>query len=179
MPDEKIEFLIAHGAGDKSHSNAELLSHLTGTRDLLASWGARPEVCDAGLFHSVYGTEAFESTLALQQRDRVASLIGQEAEVLAYLFCGMIKPTFLLNLDRTDRLYFCDRFTGKWIFPEHRQFADLCDIFAANWLEQRPRFPAEFQNADRAHFEKMLAWLLPKAREAICDAYGLRCQLQG
>jgi len=34
------------------HTERALLDHLLGTRQLLVEWGARPAVCDAGLFHS-------------------------------------------------------------------------------------------------------------------------------
>jgi hypothetical protein len=37
------------------HSDRGLLDHLFGTRQLLVEWEARAALCDAGLFHSVYG----------------------------------------------------------------------------------------------------------------------------
>ena len=43
------------GAHTNSHSRRTLLDHLLGTHDLLVEWENEPDVCVAGLFHSIYG----------------------------------------------------------------------------------------------------------------------------
>jgi hypothetical protein len=53
----RIQFREAAGIGRMKHSERGLLQHLLGTHALLGDWGARTALCDAGLFHSVYGTE--------------------------------------------------------------------------------------------------------------------------
>ena len=61
--EKAIAYLRSRGAAETSHSNRMLLKHLIGTWEQLAIWGARRTLCDAGLFHSVYGTEHFEPRL--------------------------------------------------------------------------------------------------------------------
>ena len=100
---EVIAFLTAHGAGAAGHSYRVLLDHLRGTRALLSQWGAREAVQDAGLFHSVYGTETYRHvTLPLDLRGQVRALIGEEAEGLAYVFGAMTKESFLENEGVTE-----------------------------------------------------------------------------
>jgi|AntAceMinimDraft_12_1070368.scaffolds.fasta_scaffold373654_1 hypothetical protein len=41
--------------------NGALDAHLAGVRRVLHAWGAGDDVCDAGLFHSIYGTEGFQA----------------------------------------------------------------------------------------------------------------------
>ena len=87
------------------HSDRGLFDHLLGTRQLLVDWGARPALCDAGLFHSIYSTEHYEQTaVALTRRDEVRQLIGEEAESLVWLFCMMRRETFSWTLERTEAL---------------------------------------------------------------------------
>ncbi len=81
---ERIRFLREAKTERMPHSERALLDHLLGTRQLLVEWGARPAVCDAGLFHSVYGTEHYElQAVPLAMRAEVQHVIGQEAESLA------------------------------------------------------------------------------------------------
>src|SRR5262249_51404868 len=93
--DEKIAFLVAHHAESLGHLQASLLEHLMGTAALLGAWGADQTLCDAGLFHSVYGTESYGAVLIpLALRPAVCRLIGEDAEHTAYLFGVMSKSTF-------------------------------------------------------------------------------------
>lgn len=66
------------------HSNTTLFDHLYKTYKILKSHGCTEDVCLAGLYHSVYGTE-FYSRLQLE-RDEVKSIIGEKAEQLVYEF---------------------------------------------------------------------------------------------
>ncbi len=63
MTDAKIKFLVEHNAIGASHSDSTLLNHLAGTRSLLEAWELPQEVCDAGLYHAVYGTESYSKNL--------------------------------------------------------------------------------------------------------------------
>ena len=48
------------------------------------------EVCLAGLFHSIYGTEGFQGLiLGLEQRADVAEIIGERAERCVFFNCVM------------------------------------------------------------------------------------------
>lgn len=99
-----VKFLRAMGAARIAHSGRDLLSHLCGTYDLLKSSGEREAVCVGGLFHSVYGTNAFDQVLIHPHyRPAVRQLIGDEAEGLAYRFCTIDRPWCFLSGDNSDR----------------------------------------------------------------------------
>jgi hypothetical protein len=76
----RLELLRALGFAALEHdSHVPFLAYLCGTRRLLAAWGARPAICDAGLFQSVYGTEYVEPDRTAD-RDDVIAVIGAHAE---------------------------------------------------------------------------------------------------
>ena len=58
--DDRLRLLRRLGFDTLEHdSHVPFLAHLVGTARVLRSWGSRPALCDAGLFHSAYGTEYF------------------------------------------------------------------------------------------------------------------------
>ena len=137
---DAIAFLINHGAHTSGHSGRGLLDHLQGTRALLVKWGAEDTTCDAGLFHSVYGTESYRHvTLPLDLRRSVAALIGTEAETLAYVFGAKTKESFMANADRDDSFTIHDRFAQIDIPLAPEQFRALSEVFVANTVEQAPQ----------------------------------------
>ena len=84
----------SHLQEDGTMSDGSFLEHLTGVEEDLAAWSCAPEVCLAGLFHSIYGTESFQAfSLPLDpdgaNRERVRELIGSRAEYLAFINCTM------------------------------------------------------------------------------------------
>jgi hypothetical protein len=88
--ENRLRFLRKASTEQMPHSDRGLFDHLLGTRRLLVEWEARPALCDAGLFHSVYSTERYElKAIPLSMRDEVRQLIGDEAESLVWLFCMM------------------------------------------------------------------------------------------
>ena len=91
----KIDFLESIGCGETMHSGRTLLEHLIGTYKILDEGFAPLYVCDAGLFHSVYGTAYFKpKTISLDNRDIVKDIIGEEAENLVFMFCVISPPRF-------------------------------------------------------------------------------------
>lgn len=110
-----------------AHSGRTLYDHLAGTFDLLHRWQMVQPVQLCGLFHSVYGTNAFQGAVLDRTKDAerhlLASLIGERAEHLVYLFGTIARPGILLQpsddskLDRWDRI-------------------DLLQVEVANLLEQ-------------------------------------------
>src|SRR5688500_4710344 len=99
--ERRLEFLRKANADGMPHTDGALLDHLLRTRQLLVEWEARPALCDAGLFHSVYGTEYYElKAVPLSMRQEVQQLIGEEAESLVWLFCTMRRETLLDNVKR-------------------------------------------------------------------------------
>jgi hypothetical protein len=179
---QKLSWLLEHGARSASHTGGDLLAHLRGTRDLLRRWGASEEVCNAGLFHSVYGTAAYgDALVGLESRPAVRTLLGEKAESLVYLFAAIPKASLRACLRLgPDAVYAVeDRFVRARVQVEAAQFRDLCDLTAANWLEQRDRYPAEFADSDRDLFESMAPYLLPEAQAELSRVYACSPQSAG
>lgn len=171
--DAHVRFLEAHGAATLAHTDTGLLSHLLGVHALLAAWGARPPVRDAGLFHSVYGTESYgAAALPLSLRGEVRARIGADAERLAWLFGVLGKASLYANLGRPGPAWVEDRVTGARIDLDGADLSDLCDLTVANWLEQRPRARPEHRFLRREELAAMRVHLLPAARAALDAAYG-------
>lgn len=169
---DKIAFLEGHGVGELAHSDAVLLDHLRGVHDLLERWGCRPALCDAGLFHSAYGTEIFPTgAVPTDLRPVVRELIGAEAETLAYLF-GSVTRTSLFDAAYEGAPFLLDSRDGECVAVTDEQYADLAALTVANWLEQRPRFPAESQFSRAREFDAMRRYLPATVRGALEQAYG-------
>ncbi|MEK9696028.1 MAG: TIGR02466 family protein [Candidatus Poseidoniales archaeon] len=113
------KFTFVEQICDSPHGKRKLSDHLLGVYKLLEGDGASQEVCDAGLFHSIYGTEVYRHK-TLTSRDIVRSIIGDEAENLAHMFCE-------LKLPREKAIYEIGD-------PKIR--SQLLDIHEANEIEQ-------------------------------------------
>jgi hypothetical protein len=87
----KIKFLQEAGTESMPHKNQSLFEHLVGVRDKLKNMGAPDHVQDAGLFHSIYGTDSYKNQTTNDRR-KVKDLIGERAELLVYMFCTMPRP---------------------------------------------------------------------------------------
>jgi hypothetical protein len=168
---DKLAFLREIGTGEIRHIRVPLYEHLVATRDLLAGWGAEPALCDAALFHSVYGTEELDPRLdrppvAAGERDRVRALIGAPAERRVWLFA---------NIDRTR---FVDWLAdgGRGAPPLRRGRApetlsaserrDLANLIVANALEQLPRRHRRHRRRTR-ELIRLRSELLPGALDAL------------
>jgi hypothetical protein len=128
----------------------------------------RPALCEAGLFHSVYGTEHYlPAAFPSEMRAEVSELIGEEAEGLAWLFCVMERETFDRNLGRTDGLCIRERRTGEWLPLTPGQFADLVTLSFANTLEAMPRLPWAVRRSCRTYLAGLRGAAPPAARHAL------------
>src|SRR5207302_2297190 len=109
------DFLVALGIDRVNHTTKSYLAHLVGLYRLMEARGCTEELCRAGMFHSIYGTQKFQGfKLPLEQRAEVRALIGERAERLAYLNCAMYRPSFDEALERNEEPYrFTDRITGE------------------------------------------------------------------
>jgi hypothetical protein len=140
---------------------------LLGTRQLLLEWGARPAICDAGLFHSVYGTEHYQpAAIPLSMRAEVRQLIGGEAESLAWLFCTMRRETFDQNLGREAGFSVQQRLTGEWLPLTTTQFHDLVTMTFANTLEALPRLSLSVRRACRGYLRPFCCLAISGAQDA-------------
>jgi hypothetical protein len=131
--------LIEFGTQDISHSQRKLLNHLEGTYHLLEKWRNPKHVCDAGMFHSIYGTVYFGSvTIDPSHRDRVRFLIHSDAERLAYLFCAINRQELFEQSEFSAPYFVTDRFNKDKIKVSAREFEQLFEIEIANFIEQVP-----------------------------------------
>jgi hypothetical protein len=135
----RIDMLRALGFAELEHdSHVPFLSHLVGTRRLLASWSEREALCDAGLFHSVYGTEYFEPDRTPERADVVA-IIGAEAERIAWLWCAIRRDTIDVATGAVHLRH--DNIVEPLTSLEVR---DLATLWAADTVEQIKRMePSE------------------------------------
>ncbi len=171
--ESKIEFLLSRRAHRVPHLAGSLLDHLLGTHALLHAWTERVAVCDAGLFHSVYGTESFPHTaVPLHLRARVTAVIGPEAERLAYLFGAMARASLYDASRLGGAAPLRHRLTGQRLDARASEIVDLYHLTAANWLEQRPHVPRRARQHRRDDYLHMRRHLRPSARAAVDTAYG-------
>ena len=94
-------FLLGQGIEEMEHTGKTYLGHLIAVHRMMEEQACSTDACRAGLFHSIYGTEAFQRfQLPLNRRAEVRDLIGERAERLAYLNCAMDRASFDAALQR-------------------------------------------------------------------------------
>jgi hypothetical protein len=163
--ERKIDFLRS-SLPDVTHaSSVPFLDHLIGVRQVLAGWQARPSLCDAGLFHSVYGTQYFRPGRPLD-RDEVRGWIGDEAESVAWLWCFADRHTLGANGARDRDLWLRHRDGDERIPIDRQQLEDLANLWAADAFEQADRLADDEMGFARGLVE-LHALQLPAAAEAL------------
>jgi hypothetical protein len=106
------------------------------------AWKQHQHVVLAGLFHSVYSTEAFgQGLLQLSDRDAVRSVIGERAERLVYAFCAIHRATFIDAVEQWNgegrrKLGLRDRYTGDVLDLSAGDVGDVLILLMANEAEQ-------------------------------------------
>lgn len=136
-----IDFLRNLGTEDVPHSGDKgFLAHLIGVFRDLDAWGCDQDVCRAGLFHSIYGTELFRRfSLPLDRREDVRALIGERAERLAFANCLMDRSSFDALLESDGPYCLRNRETGEIIELSREDYDDLVRVHLCDWLEQVAR----------------------------------------
>jgi hypothetical protein len=136
-----VDFLRGLGTEDVQHSGDKgFLAHLVGVFRDLESWGASQDVCRAGLFHSIYGTELFQRfSLPQDRRADVRALIGERAERIAFVNCLMDRSTFDALLESEGPYRLRNRETGEPMELSREDYDDLVTLHLCDWLEQVPR----------------------------------------
>ncbi len=164
-------FLVGIGIENIPHTEKSYLAHLIAVYRDLESLGCPEDVCRAGMFHSIYGTEKFQGfTLPLERRAEVRALIGDRAEQLAYLNCAMDRASFDRALDRGDEPYpIIDRLSGAEVKLARHDFDDLCRVHLIDWLEQVPR--SKEWDYRRAGYAKMAQRLGGQAAKSFEQVY--------
>jgi len=135
------DFLIDFGVDKVPHSNKTYMGHLLSVYRLMESEGCDPELCAAGMFHSIYGTEKFQGfKMPPERRPDVRALIGERAEKIAYLNCAMDRASLDQSLEKSGEPYrIVIRETGEEVWLNRDEFDDLCRVHLYDWLEQVPR----------------------------------------
>src|SRR5262249_1939885 len=135
------DFLVGLGVEKVGHTGQSFLAHLIGVYRLMEARGCSEELCRAGMFHSIYGTERFQGfKLPLERRPEVRALIGERAERLAYLNCAMDRASFDRAVEQGAEPHrIRDRLTGEEVLLTSADFEDLCRVHVYDWLEQVPR----------------------------------------
>lgn len=142
-PDYKkmVLFLRDLGTEEIAHTGSKgFLAHLVAVHRDLERWECSQDVCRAGLFHSIYGTEKFRLwSLPLEKRDDVRGLIGERAERLAYVNCMMDRASFDSLLESNGPYRIRHRETEELMVLSAEDFDDLVRLHLCDWLEQVAR----------------------------------------
>ncbi len=159
-------YLSSHAAEAVPHVGGTLLKHLTGTCDLLRQWDCPGEMCLAGLCHTAYGTDGYPSPLEdPAQREKLAGIIGREAEELVYFYAScdrgwlypQLAPGAIVGIHDVEAarkrlqaavvpgatagpsieaaITYRDRFSGKIFVPSRAAFSSFLELTFANELE--------------------------------------------
>src|SRR5437773_5130338 len=112
---QMTDFLVGVGVGQVNHTKKSFLAHLIGVYRFMEERGCGEELCRAGMFHSIYGTERFQGfKLPLDRRPEVRALIGERPERLAYVNCALHRPSLDEALGQPGEPYrLTDRITGE------------------------------------------------------------------
>ncbi len=157
-----LEKLHELGAAEMSHVNGSLLAHLQGTNDLLMQWGNREALCNAGLYHAVYGTAGFpQNLIGLESRRAVASLIGEESEQIVYLFSACDREYMYPKLQANGALEYRDRFQQAAYDLPPGSIADLCELTMANEVEIARWRTIEFLRLNCDYLKNVLSRMKP------------------
>jgi hypothetical protein len=122
--------------------------HLKGVQAVLRYWGAPTYLTNAGLFHSIYGTEGFQGfSLPLSERPAIQSLIGEQSERLCFIFCMVDRYTFDMtvmdwtpdDVGNTTAVYTIKSRPELGRFDmtlSKEEWLDFVELTLADWLEQ-------------------------------------------
>lgn len=135
-----VDFLVGLGTDDVPHTGEKFLAHLIGVYGDLQRWNCDRDVCFAGMFHSIYGTEKFQKfCLPLERRGEVQELIGERAERIAWVNSVMDRSSFDRLIPTRGPYKITNRLSGETIELNEQDFHDLCVVHLCDWLEQVPR----------------------------------------
>lgn len=135
------DFLASLGIEQIAHTQKNYLAHLISVYKLMQAAGCDEDVCRAGLFHSIYGTERFQGfKLSLDRRAELAELIGSRAERLAYWNCLMDRGSLdELLAQENEPFLLRNRESGEAMPLTRGELDELCCVHLFDWLEQAPR----------------------------------------
>jgi hypothetical protein len=129
-------FLTSHGLDLLApHTGRTYRDHLRATYLLLKANGYDEQVCLAGFFHSIYGTEEHEdNVLSPDKREDLKQLIGLRAEKIAWLNCTTSRSSIYQSISDIGPCR--DRHNDE---ISQEDFRDLCIVHYYEWIEQSAR----------------------------------------
>jgi len=167
-------FLEARSASDVRHSGKSLKDHLIGVEDILARWGLTREVQLGGLMHSIYGTERFKRAVQRpSERDAVRTVVGAEAERLAWMFGGLnVESLHAACRSATDDPELRMRWSEAPVPVSPTDLRSLALIYTANWLEQFDRMRPKARVGRMEEMRRLADWLGGTPKADVYAAYG-------
>ena len=133
--------LLDFGINDQPHTGKTYIGHLLAVHRILEEQGCGLDVCRAGLFHSVYGTELFQGfKLPVERRAEIRELIGERAERLAYMNCAMDRASS--TRERTTAARIASAPGGVEARGSREDFNDLCRVhlYGNRWFARAVRY---------------------------------------
>jgi hypothetical protein len=116
-----------------THSGQSFFDHLYNTFLLLKSYKLPEEICIAGLFHSIYGTEFYNPNLKINEEE-IKNIIGEKANYLVKCFSESNRLEKILsnyfNLDAVDDLYLTYILYANEVEQAHRIHITDFSLFA-------------------------------------------------
>lgn len=148
-------YIISLGAADISHTDKTYLAHAIGVYNDMKAWQGSDDLCRAALFHSIYGTQGFQSfTLPMERQPELRSLIGDYAEKIAFANCFMDRASLDAQIEKMTGPYpIVHRITREEFVLSKEEYEDLLRVHLCDWLEQVER--ANDWNYRRAAYRQM------------------------
>lgn len=120
--DSRVKFILDK-TEDHKHSGRTFFEHLFNTMKILEQRkNNSDDLCIAGLYHSIYGTEFYNFDDPSINRDKISDIIGSYAEFLVWVFCST-----------TDRI---NKFINNAGNYDDNVRTDLIRLELANLIEQ-------------------------------------------
>ncbi len=134
-------YIISLGAADISHTDKTYLAHAIGVYNDMKAWQGSDDLCRAALFHSIYGTQGFQSfTLPMDRQPELRSLIGDYAEKIAFANCFMDRASLDAQIGKMTGPYpIVHRITREEFVLSKEEYEDLLRVHLCDWLEQVER----------------------------------------
>jgi len=128
------------------HTGSETFDeHLKGVQSILRHWDAPKHLYEAGLFHSIYGSEGFQGySLPLSERGTIEKLIGAKGERLVWIFCMVDRSTVDQTVfswtegeDDHEYTFLARPELGRFpIVLNKHEWVDFLELSLADWLQQ-------------------------------------------
>ncbi|ARF78614.1 DUF6817 domain-containing protein [Kitasatospora aureofaciens] len=139
--------LVRLGLHKIAHQDESLIDHMFRVCSILQDMKAKEQVCVAGLFHGVYGTEGLHNddveSIPDHRRAEVRRVIGPEIEQMIFNFSVMSYASLgksFRNVMRPKGVpELKDRRTGEDIPLEREQFLDLLRMKLGDVLAHLPQ----------------------------------------